>query len=79
MTLRTLLILATELAALALGAELTTDLDLKTLFELDEIHLGAPAAAADLSPGCVHAAPAGEGAPLPEIRYIVAPPAAPGR
>lgn len=43
MTLRTAAILITELVALALGAELTTDVDLKTLIEADVISVGAPA------------------------------------
>ena len=44
MTLRTAAILLTELAAVLLGAELTSDLDLHELFSQDTIHVSAPRA-----------------------------------
>lgn len=43
MTLRTAAILLTEIAAVLLGAELTTDLDLHQLFSQDTIHVSSPA------------------------------------
>lgn len=42
MTLRTAAVLITEIVALALGAELTTDVDLKTLLDAQEIRVTVP-------------------------------------